>query len=54
VVANICAGSGTTEVAALNAGRHFIYFEAAPAIYAPARERIEKARETVAEGGKGV
>ena len=54
VVADICAGSGTTAVAALNTGRRFICFETAPAIYAPALERIAKAREAVAEGGKGM
>ena len=54
VVADICAGSGTTAVAALNTGRRFIYFETAPAIYAPAVERIEQARAAVAGGGKGV
>ena len=41
-------------VAALNTGRRFIYFETAPAIYAPAVERIEQARAAVAGGGKGV
>lgn len=53
VVADICAGSGTTAVAALNTGRRFICFETAPAIYAPALERIAKAREAVAAGEKG-
>ena len=33
VVADICAGSGTTAVAALNTGRRFICFETAPAFY---------------------
>lgn len=54
VVADICAGSGTTAVAVLNTGRRFICFETAPAIYAPALERIEQARAAVAGGGKGV
>ena len=54
VVADLCAGSGTTAVAALNTGRRFLCFETAPAIYASALERIAKARETVAGGGKGV
>ena len=54
VVADLCAGSGTTAVAALNTGRRFLCFETAPAIYAPALERIAKAREAVAGGGKGV
>ena len=54
VVADICAGSGTTAVAALNTGRRFICFENAPAIYCAATERIAQAQETVAEGRKGV
>ena len=54
VVADICAGSGTTAVAALNTGRRFICFENAPAIYCTASERIAKAQEAVAEGRKGV
>ena len=54
MVADLCAGSGTTAVAALNTGRRFLCFETAPAIYAPALERITKAREAVAGGGKGV
>lgn len=53
VVADICAGSGTTAVAALNTGRRFICFETAPAIYSLASERISKAREAVAAGEKG-
>ena len=43
MVADICAGSGTTAVAALNTGRRFICFENAPAIYGPAIQRIEQA-----------
>lgn len=54
VVADICAGSGTTAVAALNTGRRYICFENAPAFYGPAAERLERAREAVAQGGKGV
>ena len=54
VVADICAGSGTTAVAALNTGRRFICFENAPAFYGPATERLERAREAVCQGGKGV
>ena len=54
VVADICAGSGTTAVAALNTGRRFICFENAPVVYGPAAERIEQARLAVAGGGKGV
>ena len=53
VVADICAGSGTTAVAALNTGRCFVCFESAPAFYGPATERIRRAREAVASGGKG-
>ena len=53
LVADICAGSGTTAVAALNTGRRFICFETAPAIYAPALERIARAREAVKAGMKG-
>ena len=54
VVADICAGSGTTAVAALNTDRRFICFENAPAIYCAAAERITRAQEAVAEGRKGV
>lgn len=54
VVADICAGSGTTAVAALNTGRRYLCFETAPAIYAPALERIAKAQAAVDGGGKGV
>ena len=54
VVADICAGSGTTAVAALNTGRRYICFENAPAFYGPATERLERAREAATQGGKGV
>lgn len=54
VVADICAGSGTTAIAALNTGRRYIAFENAPAFYGPATERVEQARLAVAVGGKGV
>ena len=53
MVADICAGSGTTAVAAMNTGRRFICFENAPVFYGPAVERIEQARLAVAGGGKG-
>lgn len=43
VVADICAGSGTTAIAAMNTGRRYICFENAPAIYVTAAERIEQA-----------
>ena len=39
VVADICAGSGTTAVAALNTSRRFICFETVPTYYAAASER---------------
>ncbi len=51
VVADICAGSGITAVAALNTGRRYLCFETVPAIYAPVLERIAKAQAAV-EGGK--
>ena len=54
VVADICAGSGTTAVAALNAGRRFVCFENAPAFYSAAVGRIEQARLALASGEKGV
>ena len=53
VVADICAGSGTTAVAAMNTGRRFICFENAPSIYTIAAQRIEQARLAVAGGRKG-
>ncbi len=54
VVADICAGSGTTAVAAVNTGRRYICFENAPAFYGPAAERVCRAEEAVAQGGKGL
>lgn len=45
VVADICAGSGTTAVAALNTGRHFVCFENDPEIYNVAKERIKRAED---------
>ena len=54
LVADICAGSGTTAVAAVNTGRRYICFETAPAIFGTAVQRVEQAREAVARGGKGV
>ena len=54
LVADICAGSGTTAVAAVNTGRRYICFETAPAIFSIADQRIREAEETVARGGKGV
>ena len=35
LVADICAGSGTTAVAAVNTGRRFVCFETAPAFLRP-------------------
>ena len=52
VVADICAGSGSTAVAALNTGRRFICFETVPAYYAAASERIRAARAAVEAGEK--
>ena len=54
LVADICAGSGTTAVAAVNTGRRFVCFETAPAFYALATERIRLAKEAVGDGEKGV
>ena len=54
MVADICAGSGTTAVAALNTGRRFICFETVPAYYATATERIRLARAALEAGEKGV
>ncbi len=44
LVADICAGSGTTAIAAINTERRFVCFETAPAFYAAASERIRAAR----------
>jgi len=46
LVADICAGSGTTAAACINTGRRFVCFENAPQYYALAAERIRKAQET--------
>ena len=54
LVADICAGSGTTAVAAVNTRRRFVCFETAPAFYAAASERIRLADEAVKAGQKGV
>ncbi|MCD7947884.1 MAG: site-specific DNA-methyltransferase [Oscillospiraceae bacterium] len=45
LVVDICAGSGTTAVAAINTGRRYICFENAPQFYALAWERIRQATE---------
>ena len=54
VVADICAGSGTTAVAAINTGCRYLSFKNAPAFFGPAVRRIDEARPAVAGGGKGV
>ncbi len=54
VVADICAGSGTTAIAALNTGRKYICFETLPSFVSLAAERIKCAQEVIAAGGKGV
>jgi site-specific DNA-methyltransferase (adenine-specific) len=45
VIADICAGSGTTAIAAINTNRRFVCFENAPHYYALASERIRKAQK---------
>ena len=45
LVADICAGSGTTAVACINTGRRFLCYENAPHFYALAAERIRKTME---------
>ena len=45
LAADICAGSGTTAIAAINAEHRFVCFETAPAFYAAASERIRAARD---------
>ena len=47
IVADICAGSGTTAIAALNTGRRYICFENAPDIYELAVNRIENACNSI-------
>lgn len=47
LVADICAGSGTTAVAALRTGRSFICFERDPQIYNMALERISGAMSDI-------
>ena len=53
-MADLCAGSATTAVAALNTSRRFICFETVPAYYAAATERVRLARAAVEAGEKGV
>jgi len=45
LVVDICAGGGTTAVAAINTGRRYICFENAPRFYALAADRIRKTVE---------
>lgn len=47
LVADICAGSGTTAIAAIQAGRNFICFESNPQIHQMALERISGAISTI-------
>ena len=54
LVADICAGSGTTAIAAINTERRFVCFETAPAFYAAASERIRTAQAVKSSGEKGV
>lgn len=54
LVADICAGSGTTAIAAINTERRFVCFETAPAFYAAASERIRATQAVKSSGEKGV
>ena len=54
LVADICAGSGTTAIAAINTERRFVCFETAPSFYAAASERIRAAQAVKSSGEKGV
>ena len=45
LVVDICAGGGTTAIAAINTGRRYICFENAPRFYALAADRIRKTVE---------
>lgn len=46
VVLDSCIGSGTTIVAAINTGRHYIGYELSPDIYSIAAERIQRVKDT--------
>ena len=50
LVVDICAGSGTTAVAALRAGCRSVCFEKDPDIYAAAVERISRAAASLRSG----
>ena len=52
LVADICAGSGTTAIAAINTERRFVCFETAPSFYAAASERIRAAQAVKSSGEK--
>lgn len=52
LVADICAGSGTTAIASINAERRFVCFETAPSFYAAASERIRAAQAVKAPARK--
>nr|WP_330427157.1 DNA methyltransferase [Blautia sp. OF11-22] len=54
LVADICVGSGTTAIAAINTERRFVCFETAPSFYAAASERIRAAQAVKSSGEKGV
>lgn len=52
LVADICVGSGTTAIAAINTERRFVCFETAPSFYAAASERIRAAQAVKAPARK--
>ena len=54
LVTDICVGSGTTAIAAINTERRFVCFETAPSFYAAASERIRAAQAVKSSGEKGV
>ena len=54
LVADICVGSGTAAIAAINTERRFVCFETAPSFYAAASERIRAAQAVKSSGEKGV
>lgn len=49
LVADICAGSGTTAVAAIHTGRSYVCFEKNPDIYTAALERISGAASDISD-----
>lgn len=52
IILDNCMGSGTTCVAALNTGRHYIGFEQEENYFNIAKERINKAKEILCKKGK--